>query len=63
MALELKVNTIRSYYDVLESVGASVAMPAEQRDAVMRKYAVSTENEQLGDTLRYVDFGYSLSSV
>ena len=63
MQLELKVNTIKSYYNVIENIKAYVPISSEQHKAIMKKYVVNNENEQLNDTIRYVDFGYSLSAI
>ena len=63
MQLELKVNTIKSYYNVIENIKAYVPISSEQHEAIMKKYVVNNENEQLNDTIRYVDFGYSLSAI
>lgn len=63
MQLELKVNTIKSYYNVIENIKAYVPISSEQHEAIMKKYVVNNENEQLNDTIRYVDFGYSLGAI
>lgn len=63
MALELKVNNIKSYYNVIENIKAYVPISNEHHEQIMKKYIVNNENEQLNETIKYVDFGYSLSSV